>query len=118
MISEDIHRVLRDYYHWARINAPEDIGYPHSIPTERLRRSVVGSAGISDDEAQYINIALCILKAEHPDQYKVVERVYRDGKTIRWMWDNGEGARPTLSKSLSNGMQFLRGVLVGARLSS
>lgn len=118
MISDDIDQVMKNYYQWASLQSPGDIGYPHSIPTERLRRSVVGAEQITDEEAMFINHALAALREAEPEQYRVVSRVYGDRKTLRWMSMRGEGDRNTLGRQLTAGLQFVRGVLYGARVAS
>ena len=118
MYSDDIEDVIKGYYHWAEVNAPEDIGYPHIDTVRRLRGSGIGSEGLTDEEAMHVNAALCYLKQDRPDVFKVLERIYRDRKTLRWMQHNGEGRRDTLSRLASDGREFVKGALFGAAISS
>ena len=117
MISDDIDQILRDYYQWARTQSPDDIGYPHIDPVRRLRGSGIGAEGLSDDEARYIDAALCLLKGDMPTAHRVIERVYGEGKSLRWMEMNGEGYRRTLAELAAQGRQFVKGVLFGLEIS-
>lgn len=117
MLSENIDQVLRDYFQWAEIQSPDNIGYPHCIPTERLRRSVLSSEKLSDDEALWINGALSYLALDNPEAYAVVLNLYRDNKSIRWLADRGAGDRRTLMRLASEGREFVRGVLCGVLMA-
>lgn len=117
MISDDIHQVLQDYYAWARINSPDDVGYPHIDPVRRLLGSSVRSVTITDDEADYINRALCFLKKDNDKAYKIIRKVYKEGKTLRQLEKSGYGDRRVNGNLVSEGRQFVRGVLFGAGLA-
>lgn len=114
MLSDNVAVVLGEFYRWSRVGDPADVGYPHVVPTERLRGGSVSSVGLSDEEALWVDRALALLASEAPEQYRVVCRVYRDRKTVRALAKAGEGSRDTLGRDLAAGMQFVRGVLVGA----
>lgn len=117
MLSDDIGDVLFAYFQWARIDAPEDIGYPHIESIRRLLGSTVGSIGITEDEALLVNWAMGNLKREKPDSYTALIRVYRDKKTTRWMEARGEGDRRVIARQIAEGREFIRGVLFGAMVS-
>ena len=114
MLSDDMDEVLSEYYRWSNVNNPADIGYPHADTLSRLRGPSRG-ASISDDEAMWIDYALTCLKKDDPEQYKVIKRVYRDRKSLRWLEKRGEGSRNTLGRNLANGLQFVSGVLHGVQ---
>lgn len=118
MLSEDMEIVLRDYFRWASIDSPDNIDYPHADTLSRLRGSSIGSAGMSDDEAEHVNKGLCHMKAEMPVCYNVLRLIYRDNRSMRWLEKRGYGDRRTVSRIASDGRQFLHGVLFGAELSN
>lgn len=112
MLSDDMGANVRDYFIWAAINAPEDIGYPHAATISRLvGQNVIRAPGLSDDEAMHINHVMGYLMREAPETYATMCRVYRDRKTLRWMEARGEGDRRTTGRLLAEGLQFLRGAL-------
>lgn len=62
MIPDDPRHAIAAYYQWARENAPEDIGYPHSDPVRNLLGTGIRSAGLTDAEAEFMNRVLGALK--------------------------------------------------------
>jgi len=118
MLLEDIDRVLVEYYRWQSAGCPSDIYFPHSDPMQRLRGSTVGSLMISDDEAKWIDDALCDLKRElGPDCLKIVEAYYgKSGKskTLEQMTRAGHGSKNTIIRELSNARSFIKGRLCGS----
>ena len=84
MLSFDPDEAIRQFYVWSRQQDPSDIGYPHSDTLARLRGSVVKSAGISDDEALWLNEIIRAWRNENPRGAAIADRVYRDGKSVRW----------------------------------
>ena len=114
MISEDIDQAIRDYYAWARKENPADLLWPHVEIVRRLLGGGIGCAGLSDDEAQLVNFALSMLKKDNPESYKIIKRVYADGKSIRWMESRGEGSRLTNGRLAAEGREFVKGVLYGS----
>jgi len=116
MLNEDVGQLLQDYFSWAKTNDPCDIGYPHIDPVRRLLGSSLRSAGLSDDEAAYVDMAMAYLKREEPESYRVVVRVFKDGKSLRWMEVNREGDRRTTANLISRGTQFIRGAIFGAEM--
>ena len=118
MISEDIHETLREYFRWARIHSPENIGYPRTDPVRVLCGSSVASVGLSDEEAEYVDQAIGHLKQVDPDSYEVIKLIYRDQRSLRWMEKAGVGDRRTTSHLASKGTEFIRGTLFGVRIAS
>jgi len=76
---DDIDAILSDYYAWARVKSPDDIGFPHATPERRLLGSSVSSPKLTDDEAMCIDAALGHLKSEAPDEYFVIHKIYKGG---------------------------------------
>lgn len=118
MLLEDIDRVLVEYYRWQRAGCPSDVGYPHADPTQRLRGSTVSSLMISDDEARWIDGALCDLGRElGPDCLRIVEAYYgksKPPKSLTLMTRAGHGSRNTILRELSNAKSFIKGRLCGS----
>lgn len=117
MLSEDMWENLNRFYAWDRTQNPSDLEAPHMTPFRRLLGGSVGSEGLSDDEALFIDRALCQLKQDRPDEYRVLLRVHRDGKTLRWMETRGEGHRRTNQDRLSSAHQYVKGFLRGAEVA-
>lgn len=109
MLSDDMGENLLMYFAWSRSRDPSNVGYPHQDPVRRLRGSGIGAEGLSDDEALWIDRALSALKAEDDESYQLVLRVYRDGRSLRWLESRGHGDRRRLSYRLSDARYFLRG---------
>lgn len=117
MLSDDMDQVLRDYFRWASQNAPEDIGYPNREPTMRiLFGGGVNCAGLSDDEAMWIDRILCHMKKDEPESYRVLRLIYRDGRSLRWMETKGMGSRKVLANMAWSAREFLRGALVTRKI--
>lgn len=116
MLTQDTDELLRQYYAWSETNNPADIYYPHIDPVRRLRGGSVSALSISDEEAQYIDRALCVLKTDNPDTHWVIEQVYRYRKTLRWLERRGRGDRRALARQAADGREFVRGFLAGQAL--
>lgn len=114
MLSDDIGQVIRDYYTWAAINSPDDIGYPHIDQVRKLLGGSVGSVRLSDDEAVHVDRALGRLSQESPRAHRVLHRMHMDKKGLRWMEKNGEGDRRTNARLAAEAEQFIKGALFGA----
>lgn len=114
MLTEDMDDLLRQYFAWAATQDPADLTYPHIDPVRRLLGSSVRSLSISDDEAQYIDRALCRLKEDNAEAHRLIVKVYRDHRTLRWLEARGEGERKTLARRVGEGREYLRGFLSGA----
>lgn len=110
MLTEDVSVNLDLYYAWSRVSSPSDIGYPHQDPVRRLRGSGVGAEGLSDEEAEQMNRALCMLREEDPDGFRLVELVHGKRRTLRQLELHGKGDRRRLARQLSAAHAFLRGV--------
>lgn len=113
MLSSDAWENLTRYYAWDRANNPSDVGYPHVDPVRRLLGGSIGSEGLSDDEAMFIDKALCLLKRDDPEGYAIVKRVHRDGKTLRWMEKRGEGNRRTNGYKLKQAHTHIQAFIQG-----
>ena len=113
MLTEDMDELLRQYFAWAATQDPSDLTYPHVEPVRRLLGSSVRSLSISDDEARYIDRALCRLKQDNADAHRLIVKVYRDHRTIRWLEARGEGERKTLARRVAEGREYVRGFLSG-----
>lgn len=58
--------------------------------------------------------ALELLAAEYPEAHQLLTRIYRDGKTQRWLASRGEhGSRITIGRHVAEGSAFLHGALIG-----
>lgn len=111
MLTEDVSVNLDLYYAWSRVSSPSDIGYPHQDPVRRLRGSGVGAEGLSDEEAQELDRALCMLRKEDPAGYLLVELVHKKGRTFRQLEAHGRGNRRRLARQLSAAHAFISGVI-------
>lgn len=118
MLSEDMDDVLREYYRWAQSGAPDDIGYPHVEPVRRLLGGSVRSLGLSDEEAGWVDAALGFLKKEAPDEHAVIEQIYKNHRSLRWLESRGHGDRRALALLASRGRQFVYGALFGAAIAT
>jgi len=111
MISDDMDFNLREFFKWARINCPSDIGMPHQTPERALLGSTVSSPCISDEEAEMISKAIGFLLLNEVAAHRVLMRVYHDQKSLSWMENRGEGDRKMNGNYLARAIQFIRGVL-------
>lgn len=110
-------QVFSDYFRWAMTDNPADVGYPHVDPVRKLLGSSVRSIGITDDEALWVDYAMAFLKTENKPAYDVIMAVYRDRRSIRWLESKGRGDRRTIARLASEGQEFVRGVLFGAKIA-
>lgn len=111
MLTEDMDDLLRSYFLWSKSGDPSDIGYQHINVLGRLMGGSIGAAGLSDEEALHVNRAMGYLKHEDPDAYRVLVKVYKERKSLRWLERRGHGDRKVLAIHASRGRQFLRGAL-------
>jgi hypothetical protein len=114
MFDSDIHHDLDRFFAWSRVEDPSDLDYPHCTPVRRLLGSGIGAEPLSDEEAGQVDRALCLLKAEDPEGYRLILRVHRDCRTLRQLEAKGEGERKRNARVLSSAHAFLRGVMRGA----
>jgi len=97
---------------WDAVANPlRKLWYPSQDTLSRLRGSSVKSLGLSDDEAEWINRALCHLKKDRPEQFRLMLKHYYEGHTIRQMEQNGYGDRRYISSELRAGREFIQGAL-------
>lgn len=111
MLNDDFNEMMRDYFAWSKVESPDDIGYPHSDPVRRLLGGSVRSIGLTDDEAICIDRAIAHLRSQRPQVFNTVKRIHQDGKSRRWMYENGEGDRRTIARMAESGEEFIRGCL-------
>jgi hypothetical protein len=112
MLSEDMAANLSAYFAWSRSGDPSDVGYPHQDAVRALRGGGVGCAGLSDDEALWLDEALCLLKIDAPHTFSVLEKVHGQGRSYRWLEKRGYGNRKVIAVQVAEGHQFVNGYLV------
>lgn len=89
MLSEEVHDILDAFY------SP-------------------GRAGdLSEGEAKQIDGALERIKHQDAEAYHLVIRVHRDGKSLRWLEESGEGGRKTNARVLLRAHSFVCGFVQG-----
>lgn len=113
MYSDDWWVNMDAYYVWARAQSPDRISYPGSIPTRRMLGGMIGEERLSDDEALAIDAALCDLKEDDAPLFKLVEQVHGDGRSLRWMEENGYGDRRRLGRLLGEAHRHVRSFVRG-----
>jgi hypothetical protein len=113
MIDPDIRITLDMYYQWARINCPSDVYYPHEIPTRRLHGRQVPLAGLTDEEAMWVDRALCRLAGADPEGHTLVQKVHADRKTVRQLEKHGYGSRKRIARVLSSARAYVAGCVAG-----
>lgn len=113
MSNPDIRVTLDMYYAWARARCPSDVYYPHEIPTRRLQGRQIAAAGLSDDEAMWVDRALCRLSVEDPEGHTLVQKVHADGKTLRQLEKHGYGSRKRLARVLASARSYVAGCVAG-----
>jgi hypothetical protein len=118
MLTEDIDQLLHDYFAWAASQNPADLTFPHINPVRRLLGSSVRSLSISDDEAMWIDRALCRLKVDNAEAHRLIAKVYEDRRSLRWLEDRGEGDRKMLARRVAEGREYVRGYLSGAMVQN
>lgn len=111
MLHDDIDHVLREYFRWARAGCPSDIYYPHADPTQPFRGSSVPSLGLSDDEALWIDEAICQIGRDDKELFTLMFAYYGQKKSMAQL--RRFGSRKKISRRLSDAKSFIHGVLYG-----
>ena len=111
MLSDDMAENLRQFYAWAMTRDPLQTGFSHINVIERMRRRSSGAMWLSDDEALWLDRALCRLRDDAPDEYHVIKCVYGTGMGLRQMEKHGHGSRNTNARLLASAHNFIKGFL-------
>ena len=114
MLSDDMAENLDQYIIWASQRDPLKTYFPSINCIERLR-SKSGSLSISDDEARWIDRALCKLMVEAPDEFELLRLIYRrdtgEKKSLRWLEQHGHGSRNVNARKLDSALNFIKGFI-------